>query len=153
MKTIVIQRHSENLDGIKAAVAEINNARAEEIIYTPDPQKVLQEVRGEDSMTIVSGQVLSGTIYWGTDLARQIKKTNPKALFFIYSVMPERNESVDGIIPKEDGTIGTGEHSLLARVLTSDLEHATPRGVKTAFPEILILEKGSAVTYVVENDF
>lgn len=137
MKIVVIQRHVENLRGIKENVARINRERAEEIIYASDESEVMEAIQDGNPALVVSGQVLGrcGDGY-GTDLARKVKQTNPRTLFFIYSVMPERNESVDGIIPKSKGTIDSGEHSLLARILASDLDGATLESMKAAFPEI-----------------
>jgi hypothetical protein len=119
MKIVVIQRHVENLRGIKKGVAKINRARAEEILFTSSENEVLWAVRDGSPVFVVSGQVLDRG--YGTDLAREVKRINPRALFFIYSVMPERNKSVDGIIPKRGGTAVSGEHSLLASILAADL--------------------------------
>ena len=131
MKTIIVQRHSHNLIGIQERIAEIDENI--DIFYTSNPRDVLRRVRGNDPVFVVSGQVFDYPTS-GTNLARAVKSINPYALFFIYSVMPEWNESVDGIIPKEDGT-----HSLLARILTSNLEDITPVDLGLAFPEVRIL--------------
>jgi len=132
MKIVVIQWHDGNLHGIRENVAKINEARAKEIIYTSDPEEVMETIRDGDPALVVSGQVL-GLREYGTDLAHRVKHANPRALFFIYSVMPKTNEAVDGVIPKEEGTLVTGEHSLLARILASNLNGATPESMRTAW--------------------
>mgnify|MGYP001587385061 CR=1 FL=1 len=137
MKIVVIQRHNENLRGIKESVAQINRERAGEIIYASEEDEVMEAVQDGSPALVVSGQVLGryggGS---GTDLARKVKRVNPQALFFIYSVMPDRNEAVDGVIPKSNGTVVSGEHSLLARILASDLNGATVESLKATFPGI-----------------
>lgn len=143
MKTIVIQRHLSNLLGIQECIAEL--AKNTDIFFTSDPREVLREVQGDSPILVISGQVFDYHYHYsGTDLARAVKKINPRVLFFIYSVMPEWNEAVDGIIPKGegDGTLMTSEHSLhslLARILTSDLDAVTVSRLAEAFPEIQII--------------
>ena len=129
MKIIVAQRHAANLRGIRSCVEAIDPVRAGEIVFTSSPEWVLSQIRNNEPAFVVSGQVFEGHME-GTDLARKVKRLNPKVLFFIYSIMPERNESVDGIIPKGMGTCTTGEHGLLASILVSNLESATPESIR-----------------------
>lgn len=136
MKAIVIQKHTGNLLGIKECVARLDGARAEEIIFTSNPEVVLESVRDGSRVMVVSGQVL-GRGRCGTDLARMVKMRNPRAMFFIYSVMPERNEDVDGIIPKEGGTLVTGEHSLVASILANVFDEDTPASIKSVFQTVI----------------
>jgi hypothetical protein len=131
MKIVVIQRHEGNIDGIRKCVSNIDKARAEEIVYTTDPNEVVETLKNGEPALVVSGQVFESS-WSGTDLARVVKRMNPRSLFFIYSVMPERNEAVDGVIPKNCGTVVSGEHSLLARILTSAIE-GTPESMRVAF--------------------
>lgn len=133
MKIIVIQRHFENLVGIKAEVAKINQKRAEEIIFTNVPEEVLDAVHDGLPVIVVSGQVFGPFLFSGTDLARQVKQVNPQAQFYMYSVIPERNEAVDGVIPKRNGTAVNGQHPVLAGILTSDLDGATPETLRRTF--------------------
>lgn len=84
-----------------------------------------------------SGQLFGVGHKEGTDLAIEVKEANPNAIFFIYSVMPETNASVDGLIPKKDGTISTAEHSLLTRILTCEKSKMTILDLKALFPEII----------------
>ncbi len=135
VKTVVLQIHAENLCGIQQNVACIDSSRADEIIFTADREDVLTVIKGEEPVLVVSGQVL-GLGISGTDLARDVKRANPKALFFIYSVMPATNESVDGVIPKRNGTATNGAHELLAKILTSPLDGITATDLKKRFPEI-----------------
>lgn len=138
MKTIVIQRHEGNLAGIADGVAEISENT--HVFYTSDPREVLREGEGSDPVFVVSGQVFDYPMR-GTDLARAVKKINPHALFFIYSTMPEWNEAVDGIIPKENGTLMSSEHSLLAQILVSNLDTVTVTLARLAktFPQVRII--------------
>lgn len=136
MKIIVAQRHHENLVGIKNSVARINKKRAEEITFTSDPDSVVELVRGKQPALVISGQLFGVGFKEGTDLAVEVKEVNPKTLFFIYSVMPETNESIDGLIPKEDGTALTDQHLILARVLTCKKSKMTILNLKSLFPEI-----------------
>lgn len=137
MRIVVIQRHEGNLSGIKENVARINGERAKEIIYTSNPEEVVKIVRDGIPTFIVSGQIFDHVLC-GTDLASIVKQVNPQVLFFIYSTMPEANEAVDGVIPKKNGTFVTRDHKLLARILASDLDTATPESIKAAFPEVEI---------------
>lgn len=152
MKTIVIQRHQGNLEGIAECVAELGENA--DILYTSDPREVLREARGDEPIFIVSGQVFDHPTS-GTDLARAVKRINPNTLFFIYSVMPEWNEAVDGIIPKGYGTLATSEHSLLAQILVSNLDAVTPASLQEAFPQVRIITHPprDAINARVEKDF
>ncbi len=137
MKIVVIQRRPGHLVGIRDCVARLDEKRAEEIIYTSDPDEVLEAVRDGDPALVVSSLVLD-SLKSGTDLARRVKQVNARTLFFIYSVMPEVNEAVHGVIPKENSKLATGEHSLLARILAGKLDGITPLDLKAEFPEITV---------------
>lgn len=132
MKIIVIQRFPDNLNGIKEAVALINPKRVEEILFFVDPGMVLRSVKGNFPVIVISSQILD-TSTTGTYLARQVKALNPLAQFYLYSITPERDESVDGIIPKPSGAAISKEHPLLAAILTSDLKGVTPEALKERF--------------------
>lgn len=142
MKIIVIQRHSENLDGIRESVSRLNPTRAEEIVYTSEPAEVLEQVRSAqgEQVLVVSGQILGIYGFGGTDLANAVKHICPDALFYLYSVIPEWCESVDGIIPKPLHTGFSREHFLLARILASNFNGLLSKDrIKDLFPEIDLL--------------
>ncbi|TSC70809.1 MAG: hypothetical protein CEO12_185 [Parcubacteria group bacterium Gr01-1014_46] len=132
MKIIVAQRHRENLLGIKEGVAKIDPARSREILFTSIPEAVLDAVMDGSPAFVVSGQVFDSHIE-GSQLARLVKQVNPQVRFYMYSVMPHRNEAVDGVIPKSCGTAVSGEHPMLARILASDLEAATSETLMRTF--------------------
>jgi DNA-binding NarL/FixJ family response regulator len=122
MKIIVAQRHQQNLEGIKAEVARINPARAEEIIYTSNPHAVLDEIVDGQPALVVSGVVFDSSTD-GAMLARFAKRLNPRIQFYIYSVCPERNEAVDGIFRKRHGTAASRQHPELAQMLADENLH------------------------------
>lgn len=139
MKIIVIQRHSENLDGIRESVFRLNPTRAEEIVYTSEPAEVLEQVRNAqgEQVLVVSGQILGIYGFEGTDLANAVKHICPDALFYLYSVSPGWCESVDGIIPKPLHTGFSREHFLLAGILASNFNGLLSKDrIKDLFPEI-----------------
>jgi hypothetical protein len=135
MKIIVAQRHTENLIGIKDAVRQVDAERAEIIHFTSSSEDVVRHVKDGQPAFIVSGQVFSFG-FSGTQLALEVKKVNPLAAFFIYSVVPSKNGAVDGVIPKNEGTAYNHQHSLLARILTLPEEDLTSQKVKTLFREV-----------------
>ncbi|MBI4385498.1 hypothetical protein HY573_01570 [Candidatus Parcubacteria bacterium] len=132
-RIIVAQRHQENLNEIREKVARINRRRAEKIFFTTDSGLALDHVEPRGPTLVVSGQVF-GLIDFGpgsgTDLAAKVKQKNPGALFFIYSLMPDRNAAVDGVIPKRRG------HVLLSKILTVSGKELNLRRLKELFPEI-----------------
>lgn len=139
MRIVVIQRHAEDLEGIRKCLGEISQVRAEEVIFTTDPGEVMRLVSNRERVFVVSSQYLEPgpqlpTIN-GTKLASLVKDVNRNAMFYIFSVLPQTNEFVDGVIPKE---VGTKEYRLLAKILASDLKEATPQSLMAAFPEIWI---------------
>ena len=137
MKIMVIQRHKGDLEGIRRCLAEISPERVKEVIFTSNPMEVMKAVADREPTLVVSGQYFEPepSLVHGIDLARLVKRVNPRALFYIFSTVPQTNQFVDGVIPKE---VGTNEHRLLARILASELEKATPQTLRAAFPEIWI---------------
>lgn len=74
---------------------------------------------------MISGNVFdsdltaNGEIALGTEFARLVKQTSPGMLFFMYSVMLEGNEFMDGVIPKARGTADRPElHGVLVDFVT-----------------------------------
>lgn len=139
MKIVVLQRDKEVLELVKETVARINPARAEQILFTSEQGEVMRAVADRQPVLVVSGQYLGRDLLSparGTRLARLVKGMNPNVIFFMFSVEPDTNEFVDGVIPKEWDDLVSEEPLLIARVLTSDLEGATAESIRAAFPEI-----------------
>ena len=136
MKIIVAQRHVGNLEGIREAVARLDPQRARQIVFTTDPIVALQNIPLDEQVLVVSGNVFTGS-WSGAALAQAVKLASPgNVIFFTYSVLSERAPAVDGIIPKENQTVRTGHHDLLARILTSKIEDLTIARIKELFPEV-----------------
>lgn len=141
-KVIVVQRHIQNVTGIKECVERMNKKESAEILFTNDPGEVVESVQYGDSVMIVSGQVFAEAgdrsgIKYGTQLARIIKRLNPNALFFLYSTMPESDPAIDGIIPKPYGTASSGYHPLLPKILLSYRSGMIAEDLKKFFPQIM----------------
>jgi tetratricopeptide (TPR) repeat protein len=104
----IVQRHEANLEGIRLLLAERPNLNT--IEYFQHPSEVLRIIRQRPFDVVISGNVFDsdltgcGAVGLGTEFARLVKQISPSTLFFMYSIMPERNEFMDGVIPKARGT-------------------------------------------------
>jgi len=130
MRIIVVSQPEPKLEGMRNAVKRISEVFAKEIVFVMGMMEALELLDDGQQTLVVSGQII-GMRDRGTDLARLVKRANPNSLFFMYSICPETNECVDGVIP-----VDKEHHALVARILTSDLSNATRMSLKTAFPEI-----------------
>ncbi len=136
MQIIVAQKCPDHLEKIRRYVAELDEERDQEILYTSDPNAV--EVNAEGEAFVVSGNVFESPTS-GTDFGRRIKERNPGALFFIFSFDPPDfpdAKVIDGIIPK--GYSNDKDFRFLAMILASDLDGMTPQKLGAKFPRIRI---------------
>lgn len=141
-KVIVVQRHIENVIGIRNCTEEISSSGVDEVLFTNDPGDVVENIQHDELVLVVSGHVFAEAgdrsgIKYGTQLARIVKKLNPKVLFFIYSTMPEFDFAIDGVIPKPYGTASSGYHPLLPEVILAYRKGMTAEDLKRIFPQIM----------------
>ncbi len=143
MKIVVRLTRQDILDDVRKCVAVINPKRAEEIIYTTEADVVLRAVAGDFPAFVVSAQVFDKGEVSGSELADQVKDINPRALFFIYSIVPEASSGVDGFIKKNEPVLKTGKYILLTAILAGKLDGITPESLKESFPTIKLTRGGS----------
>ncbi|MBI2483533.1 hypothetical protein HYV74_05150 [Candidatus Uhrbacteria bacterium] len=141
MRVFVVQRLRGNLDAIRSAVEAQGIAHASSIAYLRSAQEValaIQEIPTGATLVVVSGSVLryGSSSYDGIYLARAVKRSHPQALCFSYSVMPAQDAAIDGVIPKKDGTLCTGDHDCLVRFLAVLRDGVTLADLRAAVPEI-----------------
>ncbi len=87
------------------AEQELASEQLTGIVFTDNPETAIDHVnegRNHPSRTIVvSSSVFEGTGTNGLILAKRVRVIDPNAWFFIFSVTPQANQNVDGVIPKE----------------------------------------------------
>lgn len=140
-KVIVVQRHIENVVGIRKETEVINSKKTGEMLFTNDPGMVVENVKHGEPVLVVSGQVFAEAgdrsgIRHGDQLARIVKTLNPNVVFLVYSTMPEYAPFVDGFIPKPYGTASSGCHPLLPKVILAYERGMTASDLKKKFPQL-----------------
>jgi len=116
----VVQKHESVLEDIKQSVEE--KGTPNEVAYSTSPVYVIKraDLRPPQPIDVV----ISGNIFdhgrSGTEFAKDLKMLVPDVLFLMYSIMPEVNEQIDGIIEKPDWALIDSElHGNLVEILTS----------------------------------
>lgn len=144
VRIAIVQRHEANLEGIRLLLAERPNPNT--IEYFQHPSEVLRIIRQRPFDVVISGNVFDsdltgcGAVGLGTEFARLVKQISPSTLFFMYSIMPEPNEFMDGVIPKARGTASDLQfHRLLADLVTNPtlimlVRNKNWRRFQTTFP-------------------
>jgi tetratricopeptide (TPR) repeat protein len=144
LRIAVVQRHPENLEGIRALMAAQTSPNT--IEYFGHPSQVFQIAKSQPFDVVISGNVFdselteNGEVALGTEFAKLLKRASSRTIFFIYSTMPERGEDMDGFIAKRRGTAVCRElHEPLVDLL-ADAELGTMirarnwRTLKAKFP-------------------
>lgn len=124
MYVVVVQRFQENLDAIRLRMEERCAPSVVIMRYVRTAHAahaVLCKVPADEPVVVITGSVLheGEDTFDGVRLARSVKQKYPWARCFNYSVLPCRDTAFDGIIPKEAGTISTGDHVALLRFLAA----------------------------------
>ena len=115
---IIVQRHKENLDGIKHMMEQQLPKIVAKTMFFTSPNAALRASEGSDKKTIVIlGNVFEETDLKGNHFAGVFKGMMKNTKVYCYSVCPSPGNNWDGSIEKEWGTCGTGDHANLIEFL------------------------------------
>ena len=141
MKMVVIQDDQNDLHGIRVAVAHIDEARADEIIFTDDPSEVVALAASHGDIFVVCDEIQSGETV--KELALRVYEVNPEAKLWLYARDARLGMYVDGVIAAKLVSMSdsAADHALLAGLLVSDLLHFNYAEWPSAFPCARIVQE------------
>ena len=141
VKIIVVQQSQGLVSLIKELVSKIDPNRAENIFFTNIFNEATHEIdKSKDNPLLIISNNKTDGAFVDFRLAEYAKSINPSNLFLLYSIRPQKNEYVDGFIPKPQGDDNL-QPSLLTKILTSDilagdLDKIVLQRLKRDFPKI-----------------
>ncbi|MEI6731612.1 MAG: hypothetical protein WCK90_02935 [archaeon] len=153
MSVAVVQKHEENIDGIKEIMSHFETDN--QIFYSSFPSAVLKKARETPFDLVIGGGLFCDPISDGKDFAREMKRLDPTSFFIMYSTMAEQSPFIDGYIPKPWGTCGAPTlHGSLIPVLTQGTERMFRERdywkMEVAFPHLILPGRKRSTTWMSE---